>query len=268
MGSHAGVVLDPYTGKAKPEPPPQIVSRNGVPFTMEDNYRRGWRGGLLSDTRPDTDQLPDHIQEMLAKSSGRVGPFAGMRPPTADRSMYEVLRYWITADTSITAAAETIMVPAFNFGNSELQVGSCIKYTLIGSQSFAVTTPGTAIMRMRWGGVAGALQATSATLAPTGTQITTTASFALEYWMTVRTVGTAGTLWCQGRWEVPGSLETTPGSTTIMVTYLKATQIPPTGAAIGAAIDFTAALGPTPTYQSSVTTANCTTHLAFLELQN
>jgi hypothetical protein len=183
--------------------------------------------------------------------------------------MYEVLRYWITVDPApLTAAAEAIMVPAFNFYNSELQVGSCIKYTLIGSQSFAVTTPGTAIMRMRWGGVAGALQATSATLAPTGTQVITNASFTLEYWMTVRSIGAAATLWCQGRWDFPGALETTPASTTIMVTYLKATQIPPTGAAIGAAFDQTAALGPSPTYQPSLTTASMTVHLAFLECMN
>jgi hypothetical protein len=262
----SGLLLDPRTGR--PERPPQVLSPRGVPITLEENYKRGWRGGELGG-EPEFDRLPDHIQEMMAKSRGDVGPFAGMRPPTNDRSMYEVLRYWIVADpAALTAAAEAIMVPAFNFGPSELQVGSCLKYTLIGSLSAAVTTPGTFIFRLRWGGVAGALQVTSATLAPTGTQVITTASFTLEYWVTVRSTGAAATAWTQGRFECPGTLETTPASTTIMVTYLKGCQMPATGAAVGASFDSTAALGPTPTYQPSLTTASLTTHLAFLECMN
>lgn len=285
-GTERGLVLDPYTGKPKSAPVRQVVSERGVPLTMEDNYRRGWNGPA---TEPDYSKmpqsiqnlieqkygpdgpfarLPEHIQENLLKSSGEYGPYAGMRPPMMDHSNYEVLRYWITADTTLTAAAEAIMVPAFNFGSSEMQVGTSLKFTLIGSQSFAVTTPGTAIMRLRWNGVAGALQATSATLAPTGTQVTTNASFTLEWWMTVRSVGAAGTAWTQGRWQVPGSLETTPASTTILVTYLKTEQIPATGAAVGAATDFTAVAGPTPTYQPSLATASMTTHLAMLECMN
>lgn len=267
----SGILLNPYTGKPEGEEIHPILSERGIPITQEDNFKRGWRGGVLSEqpsTKELMDGLPDHIQEMLSKSAGRIGPFAGLRGPTADSSIYEVCRYSIVADTSITAAAETIMVPAFNFYNSEMSVNKCIKMTLIGSQSAAVTTPGTFIMRMRWGGVAGALQATSSTFAPTGTQVITTQSFTLEYWMTVRSSGAAGTLWCQGRWDCPGFLETTPASTTIMVAYLKNTQIPTSAAAVGAAIDFTAALGPSPTYQPSLTTANCTTHLAFLEAMN
>jgi hypothetical protein len=285
------VLLDPYTGKPGRQPARQVLSERGVPIHLEDNFRRGWRGGKLdTDASPDLGKLPpsiqsliaekygddgpfarlpEHIQENLLKSGGGYGPFAGMRPPTADRSLYEVLRYWITADpTAITAAAEALMVPAFNFGTSELQVGTCLKYTLIGSHSLAVTTPGTAIMRLRWGGLTGALQVTSGTLAPTGTQVTTNASFVIEYWMTVRSIGAAATLWAQGRWQVPGTLETTPASTTILVAYLKNEMVPPTGAAIGAAFDQTQALGPSPTYQPSVSTASLTTHLAFLECMN
>jgi hypothetical protein len=99
--------------------------------------------------------------------------------------------------------------------------GITYKYTLLGSLSMAVTTPGNFIMRLRWGGLAGVLLVTSATIAPTGTQVITTASFTLEYWVTIRTepTPTTATAWCQGRFECPGTLETTPASTTIIVTY-------------------------------------------------
>lgn len=263
-----GVLLDPYTGQARGPVVPPILSERGVPLTHEENFRRGWRGGDLSSGKPDLDMLPDHIVELLLKSGGLIGPFAGARPPTADKSLYEVCRYWIIAGTTITTAAEAIMVPAFNFYNSEMSQGAVLKYTLVGSLSQAVTTPGTMIYRMRWGGVAGALQATSRTMAPTGTQVVTTVSFILTYWMSVRSVGAAATLWCQGKWDCPGTLETTPASTTIMVTHLKDQQIPFTAAAIGAAFDSTAALGPSPTYQPSLGTATLVTNLAFLELLN
>ncbi len=259
-----GVVLDPKTGQRAR--PPKLLSPRGMPFVSEDNYGLGWRGGELSDTRPDLDALPDHIQEMLAKSAGRIGPFAGMRPPTADHSMYEVLRYWITADTSLTAAAEAIMVPAYSFGGSEMQVGTALKYTLIGSHS-AASTPGTFTFRMRWGGVTGSLWATSGTLTPSNTAAATTVGFILEYWMDVRSIGASGTAWCQGRIEMP-SLLLAAATSTQVVTYLQNTQIPPTGAAISANTDFTQINGPSPTYQPSLGTATLTTHIAFLECMN
>lgn len=262
----SGLLLDGYTGKVRGPDVAAILGPNGQPLTMEENYKRGWRGAELSDTRPYLDQLPDHIQELLAKSSGKVGPFAGMQQPRFDKSMYEVLRYWIVADTSITAAAEAIMVPAFNFYNSEMQVGTGLHYTLIGSHSEAAT-PGTFIFRMRWGGVGGALQVTSATLTPSNTAAATTNGFVLEFWGTVRTVGAAGTAWWQGHLDMPSLLLAAATGTQIS-TYLLNLEIPATGAAVGAATDFTAALGPSPTYQPSLGTATLTTHLAFLECMN
>jgi len=262
-------ILDPHTGKAKGAEHHPILSPKGIPITMEDNYQRGWRGGHLSEQEPLSslfDGLPDHIQLMLSKSRGDSGPFAGMRPPTADRSIYEVCRYWIIADTGITAAAEAIMVPAFVFGASEMQVGSTVHMMLIGSHS-AAATPGTFIFRMRWGGVAGALWATSTTLTPSNTAAATTQSFILDWWMTVRSIGTTGTAWCQGNVQLP-SLLLAAATSTQVVTYLANLQIPATGAAVGANTDFTQAYGPSPTYQPSLGTATLTTHLCFLENLN
>lgn len=263
----------------------------GPPVT---NFERGWTGGTVrGGPIPDLSVLSGDAQDMLAMRFGDDGPFGrseesiyrelrrlpdyikanleagkswrdrGTQPPVADHSMYEVLRYWIIADTSVTAAAETIMVPAFNFGPSEMQVGTCLKMTLVGSQSEAAT-PGTFIYRMRWGGVAGALQVTSSTLTPSNSATATTNGFILEYWMTVRSIGATGTMWTQGRIESPSLLLAAATGTQIS-TYLLNCQIPATGAAVGAPTDFTQANGPSPTYQPSLGTANETTHMAFLE---
>lgn len=265
-----GTLLNPHTGKPEGLSAAALLSERGVPVALEGNYQRGWRGGQLSDQASQKslmDGLPDHILEMLAKSRGEIGPFAGMRPPMADHSNYEVLRYWITADTSLTAAAEAIMVPAFNFGPSELNVGSCIKLTLLGSHSINAT-PGTFIYRMRWGGVAGALQATGPTITPGNSATVTTQSWLLEYWMTVRSMGATGTIWCQGRLEDAGFLLAASTGTQI-VTYLTSQMhIPSQAAAIGASTDLTVAAGPSPTYQPSASTATLATHLCFLECMN
>lgn len=262
-------LIDPHTGKAEGSAVSPILSPAGVPITMEDNYRRGWRGSELGGAKPEFDRLPDSIQEMMAKSRGDIGPFAGMRPPTMDHVSGEVLRYWVTADTTLNTIAELIMVPAFNFSPSEMQVGTCVKMTILGSLSLAITTPGTSTFRMRWGGVGATILAASSGIIPTATQTTTTASFVLEYWVTCRTVGTTGTAWCQGRLECPGILETTPASTTIMVTYFKAMQIPASAAAISpSTFDTTIAAGPSPTFQQTTNTYVCTPHLAFLECMN
>lgn len=262
-------ILNPHTGKVEGVDVSPLLSVRGIPLTHEENYRRGWRGGDLSNQPSDKslmDGLPDHIQEMLKKSKGDYGPFAGLRPPTADSSMYEVMRYNIIADTALTAAAEAIMVPAFNFYNSEMTVAKHLVMTLVGSQSLNAT-PGTLTYRMRWGGVGGSIQVTSATLTPSNSATATTNGFVLQYWMTVRSTGVTGTMWCQGQLANPALLLAAATGTQLS-TYLLNLQIPATGAAIGASTDFTVAGGPSPTYSPSASTANCTTHVAFLECMN
>lgn len=266
-----GVLLDRWTGKARRAVRP-LLGLSGLPVAHEENYRRGWRGSELGGEQPQPeDVLPDSILELLRKSAGLEGPFAGLASPfqpVADSSQYVRQRYWIVADTTLNTIAELIMMPAFNFYNSELNVGATIRTTLWGHLSLAITTPGTTTLRLRMGSVTGALQAASDAIIPTATQATTTASFKLEYLTTVRTIGAAATAWSEGRWLCPGTLETTPASTTIMVTHLKAQLIPSSASAIGAAFDSTSALGPVPTLQQTVSTYSAVTHLAAIELMN
>jgi hypothetical protein len=263
------ILLDANTGR--PETP-VLLGPSGLPMHVERNLEAGWSQPRYTDEPPDFGRLPQHILDTLEKS--RTADFSKAAPFMASSQNWRQLEGLILSDTSVTTpASETLMVPDIllaipRFGDKT--PGISYKYTLLGSLSLAVTTPGTFILRLRWGGVAGVALVTSATIAPTGTQVTTTASFTLEYWVTIRTepTPTTATAWCQGRFDCPGTLETTPASTTILVTYLKATQIPATAAAVSGSIDVSIAKALSPTWTPSVTTGNATTHLAYVESLN
>jgi hypothetical protein len=263
-----GVLLDK---RGRRVAPPEVLGPSGLPARVEKNLDAGWSMPRYTGIGPDLSHLPQHILDNLERA-GRAD-FSKASPFMASGQGWETLEGVILADTSLTAAAEAIMVPDILLAiprPGQKSPGITYKYTLIGSLTMAVTTPGNFIMRLRWGGLAGVLLVTSATIAPTGTQAITTASFTLEYWVTIRSepTPTTATAWCQGRFECPGTLETTPASTTILVTYMKATQIPPTGAAVSPSIDVSVAKALSPTYQPSLTTATLATHLAYVESLN
>lgn len=263
------VLLDRETGRR--EAPAVLLGPSGLPMHVEENLEAGWSQPRYTGAEPDFSRLPQSVLDNLEKA--RRADFSKASPFLASSQGWESLEGVIVADTSLTAAAEAIMVPDILLSiprPGQKTPGISFKYTLLGSLSMAVTTPGTFIMRLRWGGAAGTLLVTSATVAPTGTQVITTASITLEYWTTFRTEPslTTATAWCQGRLDAPGTLETTPASTTILVTYLKAQMIPPTGAAVSPSLDVSSAKALSPTYQPSLTTANMTTHLAYVESLN
>lgn len=250
---------------------PTLLGPSGLPIHVEENLRAGWSQPRYTGEMPDFSRLPQSVLDNLEKA--RRADFSKASPWLNSAQGWRQLEGVILADTSLTAAAEALMVPDILLANVRPGLrtpGISYKYTLHGSLSQAITTPGTFILRMRWGGLAGVLLVTSATIAPTGTQAITTASFTLEYWFTIRSepTPTTATGWCQGVWECPGTLETTPGSTTILVTHLKARNIPPTAAAVSPSIDVSVAKALSPTYQPSVATAVMATHLAYVESLN
>jgi hypothetical protein len=264
-----GVLLD-KSGRV--EPPPPILGPSGLPWFVEENLENGWEQPRHTRIEPDFGRLPQHILDLMEKS--KRADFSKSSPLMNASQGWEALEGVIVTDGGpLTGAAEAIMVPDILLSiprPGQKSPGITFKYTLLGSLSMAVTTPGNFIMRLRWGGLAGALLVTSATVAPTGTQVITNASFTLEYWVTFRTEPTltTATAWCQGRFECPGTLETTPASTTIIVAYMKATQIPPTGAAVSPSLDVTTAKALSPTYQLSLGTASLSTHIALVESLN
>lgn len=256
--------------------PPELLGPSGLPVRVEKNIEAGWYMPGLDDQveqiAPDFSKLPQHILDNLERA-GRAD-FSKASPFLASVQGWSQVEGVIATDgAALTAAAEALMVPDMLLAIPRPgQSMASVTYTmrLFGELSMAVTTPGNFILRARYGGLAGVLLATSDTIAPTGTQVITKVSFELYYMVTVRSVPTltTATAWCQGRWDCPGTLETTPASTTIVVTHLKARMIPSNTPAVSPSIDVSAAKALSPTYQPSLTTASCTTHLAMVESRN
>jgi hypothetical protein len=267
---YKGVLLDKL-GRPKLKLP-EILGLNGLPVRVNENVRNGWYmpqyGEATEQISPDFGKLPQHILDNLEKA-GRADFSKNAPFLNSAQGWTQVEGVIITDGPVLTAAAEAIIVPDYLLAiprTGMKMVGVTYEYILHGELSMAITTPGTFIHRMRYGGVAGILLATSDTIAPTGTQVITKVGFELVYRVTIRTqpTDTTTTAWCQGRWDCPGTLETTPASTTIMVTHLKSRMIPSNTPAVSPSIDVSVAKALSPTYQPSLTTASLTTHLGIV----
>jgi hypothetical protein len=100
----------------------------------------------------------------------------------------------------LNSTAETIMVPNFvwpNSGPQALYVGKRVRWTMWARVSTVVTTPGTIIFRLRWGGVAGTLLVTSKTQRPKVT-VSTNMSAYVQMEMTCRSTGATGSVFAMG----------------------------------------------------------------------
>ena len=204
------------------------------------------------------DRLPDHVKYNLEK------PYSPFSPRASGLGWEEVI-YTPNADgTAITAAAETILVPDFSIPASYLTVGKVLKYTLMGRQSTAITTPGTITLRLRWGGVAGVSLAASGAFAPDPTAAATNLTWMVEWWVQCRTVGATGTAMCFGRVEWS---DYDDASATTIVGNLNM-RMAPTSAPAVATIDTTIDKLLSATYTSSVATASAQAHFAILEACN
>jgi len=206
------------------------------------------------------DKLPDHIKYNLERGA-EDGPFG----PRASGLGWEEVIYTPNADgTAITASAETILIPDFSIPASYLTVGKVLKYTLMGRQSTAITTPGTITHRLRWGGVAGVSLVASGAFAPDPTAAATNLTWMIEYWLQCRTVGATGTAMSFARIEWSDYDDAT---TATIVGNLNM-RMAPTSAPAVATIDTTIDKLLSVTYQSSVTTGSVQAHFAILEACN
>lgn len=206
-------------------------------------------------------KLPDHIKYSLDKSQAEDGPF-GRR---ASGLGWEEVIYTPNADgTAITSASETILLPDFSIPASYLTVGKVLKYTIMGRQSTAVTTPGTITFRLRWGGVAGVAVITSGAFAPNTAAVATNLTWMLEYWMQCRSVGAAGTAMGFGRIEWSDYNDTSTATLKANLDMRMAPVATPAVATIDTTIDKLISA----TYQHSLTTASVQTHFGILEACN
>lgn len=209
----------------------------------------------------DVEALPESIRKNLEKSR----EYAGIKAPRASGLGWEEMMYSPVSDgAAVTAAAETIMVPDFSVPAGYMTVGRLLKYTLIGRQSTAITTPGTITLRLRWGGVGGVSVAASGAFAPDSTAAATNLTWMVEWWVQCRTVGTTGTFIGAGRIEWS---DYDDASAAALVGNLNM-RMAPTSAPATASVDTTIDKLISPTYQESAATGSMTTHIAFLESVN
>lgn len=116
----------------------------------------------------------------------------------------------ITADgTQISnSTSETIMCPDFNIPAYYMTPGRTLELYAWGVLSNVVTTPGTLIVRLRWGGVAGTVLLASGALA-LDTTARTNALWRLHAHVVCRTAGATGTFMSGGEFNTPDTLSST-----------------------------------------------------------
>ncbi len=99
----------------------------------------------------------------------------------------------------LNTTTETIMAPNYAFGanDSRIYQGAAFSIECWFDISNVVTTPGTVTFRVRWGGVAGTVLASSGAISM---DTTARANFSgkLEATLVWRSIGSAGSAFCQG----------------------------------------------------------------------
>jgi hypothetical protein len=131
--------------------------------------------------------FPEHILELLDKARELRGPF---EPRLSMNTWHETLYSSTVSETALTAAAEAVVFPASSqpgiYGaipGGYMVPHRTLKLRIAGQMTIAVTTPGTFLWRLRWGGVAGTALVASGGAGATGTALTPlTTGFTNIFW--------------------------------------------------------------------------------------
>jgi hypothetical protein len=233
-------------------------------------FRRARAGEVLHSYNSEyvaESMIPPSVQALLdkAEEEGWAGPMM------SDNAWEDIItpkaRIARSGAAVSNTTTETIMTPDFLIPADTMESGDIYKWTLIFEHSTVVTTPGTITFRLRFGGVAGTLLATSGAFAPDPTAASTNLSGMIEWWTAVRGApGTAGATRSYARivWN-----DFDDASATSLKGNLDM-QMAPVSANADVNIDSTTDKALTPTVAFSVATAgtNLTTHIAYLESLN
>lgn len=180
--------------------------------------------------------------------------------PRGSRNSWVEMLYQVTSQTSISGTStETIMVPDFTLNANYLIAGRSLRYTIIGDMSSAVTTPGSWTQRLRYGGVAGTIVGVGNAYTPDTAALATTVPIIVEWWLTVRTDGASGSVWCQGRQMTADQANTTAALSAMLM---------PASAPAAVTINTTTSNALSPTSAASLTTGSLRTNMAYLEALN
>lgn len=165
----------------------------------------------------------------------------------------------------LNTTTETIMFPDYSFGANDPLVhpGACFRTTAYFDSSFVITTPGTLILALRWGGVGGTVLATSAAFAPDPTAALANRAGYVQFLTTFRTVGSAGSAFTMGHMII-GDID--DATVTTIQANVNMFVFPVTPAVVGS-LDTTTAKLLSVTAKHSVATATTQTtgHLRVIE---
>lgn len=244
-----GVLLDPRSGK---------------PIDQELHYRSYLDEGRLNALA--FDRLPEHIQANLAKS--KLHP-RGSAPHATKQGFYELLGVDLADGTQIlNSTTETIVTADYNFSaaDSHIYPGASFDIECYFDVSNVVTTPGNLTLRIRWGGVAGTILATTGAITLSSTARSNYTG-TLKAKMTWRTIGSTGSCYCMGIVtlnDVPVAADSAPQSLYTMTSG--GANVP----AVVSSLDTTTAKALSVTAQFSVSTATTqlTNHLRYLACLN
>jgi hypothetical protein len=211
-----------------------------------------------SDLEREAHALPPHIRENLERAKMLSGP---AEPRMAAGWQSSISRISADGAQVLNSTSEAIMVPDYSLPASWVYGGKQLKYVLWGRVSTVVTTPGTIIFRLRFGGLAGTLLVTSKSQRPKTTVSTNMAAY-VEMLVTFRRPGNAQT---SGVAIAMGSC--IMGNTIGDAAAAGEAVWPDAPAEVTSGLNTDAGGALTPTVQFSVATATTawTTHMARLE---
>jgi hypothetical protein len=182
---------------------------------------------------------------------------------------------WVEALDSIVAdgtqisnsTAEAIICPDFNIPAFYFAPGRTLRYWAFGVMSNVVTTPGTFIYRIRWGGVAGVVLVQSGAQG-LDTTAHTNALWAAWTYIVCRTAGATGTFMSGGQWANFNLLASTAAN--LLPAMLGSAGAPGASGNVAVTVDTTAAklLSGTGTFSVATSPTNLTCQQRVIEALN
>lgn len=110
------------------------------------------------------------------------------------RQFWQETLAWATASgTAVTATTEAVLFPNVTIPGNYMQDGRAVELFIFGQFSNIVTTPGTVVFKIRWGGVAGTVIAQTAAI-QLNAAAQTNQMFSIEALLQTRSNGATGTI--------------------------------------------------------------------------
>jgi hypothetical protein len=252
-----GKVLDSWSGRTGVFDGRRHFEHNGV-----------WRPDHAISNPGLGERLRRWLRPQVVFRSSRDRAFVAHPERGGYQAWEEPLDAIISDGTQISnTTTETIVCPDYNFPANYFAPGRVIRIYAWGVNSNVVTTPGTLIVRVRWGGVAGVVLVASAAQG-LDTTARTNAMWFLDTIVVCRAQGSSGTFLSGGRLAQHNLLSSTAAN--LLPALLGSAGAPNANANAGVSVDTTTAKLLSITAQFSVTTnpTNLTCQSRIIEALN